>query len=68
MDTRKSDHCRLPQRSDSVVGVELVVGLTPICAVPDRGREQAVINAPADEIRASRRLKRTVRAENRKGS
>jgi hypothetical protein len=68
MDTKNLDHCRLPQRSDSIVGVELVVGLTPICAVPDRGREQAVIDAPADEIRASRRLKRTVRAKDRKGS
>ena len=65
MDTKKVEHCRLPQRSDSVVGVELVVGLMPICAVPDRAREQAVINAPADEIRASRRLKRSVRAKDR---
>jgi hypothetical protein len=58
MTPKRTDHCRLPQRSDTVSGVELVVGLTPICAVPDSGREQAVINAPADEIRASKLLKK----------
>jgi hypothetical protein len=41
-----------------VAGVEFIVGLTPICAFPDSRREQAVINARADEISASRRLKK----------
>ena len=56
MALRKNDHCRLPQRADIVAGVELVVGLTPIAAVPDNSRKQAILDAPADEIRASRRL------------
>ena len=58
MDPTRTEHCRLPQRCDMVAGVEFIVGLTPICAFPDSRRDQAVINAPADEISASRRLKK----------
>ena len=58
MDPTRTEHCRLPQRCDMVAGVEFIVGLTPICAFPDSRREQAVINARADEISASRRLKK----------
>ena len=58
MAPKRTDHCRLPQRCDAVSGVEFVVGLTPIVAVPDSSREQAAINAPADGIRASKLLKK----------
>lgn len=55
VDPKRTERCRLPQRSDMVAGVEFIVGLTPICAFPDSRREQAAINAPEDEISASRR-------------
>jgi len=55
MDPTRTEHYRLPQRCDMVAGVEFIVGLTPICAFPDSRREQAVINARADEVSASRR-------------
>ena len=58
MDPTRTEHYRLPQRCDMVAGVEFIVGLTPICAFPDSRRDQAVINARADEISASRRLKK----------
>jgi hypothetical protein len=58
---KRTEHCRLPQRSDTVAGMELVVGLTLICAFPDSSHEQAAINAPADGIRASTRLKKKQR-------
>lgn len=54
MTTKNNEHCRLPQRSDGVSGVECVVGLTPICAVPDAARELAVENVIADEAEAIR--------------
>ena len=66
MALRKNDHCRLPQRADIVAGVELVVGLTPIAAVPDSNRELAILDAPADEARASRRLRPRLRQESPK--
>jgi len=63
MAPRKNDHCRLPQRADIVAGVELVVGLKPIAAVPDSSREQATLDAATDEIRASRLLRPRSRQE-----
>ncbi len=66
MDPNRTERCRLPQRCDMVAGVESIVGLTPICAFPDSRREQAVINALADEISASRRLKKKQSSRSKK--
>ena len=61
MDIKKSDHCRSPQRADTVSGVELVVGMLPISAVPDRAREEAIQNVLSDESHAKRIAEKNVR-------
>ncbi len=55
----KNSGCRLPQRADTVAGVELVAGLCPIAAVPDQAREEAIKNVCRDETTAKRILRRS---------
>lgn len=54
---KKNDCCRSPQRADTVAGVELIVGMLPISAVPDRARDDAVQNVLSDESRAKRMMR-----------